>query len=240
MINSFKTKTAALATIGVLGFGGVAFAATSGGPTTLTGDITDRIATAAEAEVPGAALVGIESRPDGSYAAEVRKSDGTEVGVVLDEDLDVTGTHEGGFRGPGGPGGHGRGGDTATLAKALGVTEAKLESALEAVRETTDPRKADPIAAIAKALGVSSSDIQTVFDARRDGGRRGGGRPDRSALVTALAKKAGTTEDAVTKALDDARTARRDAVANALAEKLGIDAAKVTSALRAVRPAGRP
>lgn len=42
-------------------------------------------------------------------------------------------------RGPGGPGGHGFFGGGADLAKALGVSEAKLEAALKAVRDTTQP-----------------------------------------------------------------------------------------------------
>lgn len=249
MISSFKTKTAVLATVGVLGLGGVAFAAASSdAPTPLTGSITDRIAKAALADHAGATLVGVESRADGSYEAELRQSDGSPLAVVLDKDFKVTDTREGGFgghRGPGGPGGPGGIGDTAQIAKALGVTEEKLRSALEATGRADDRQKDDPTAAIAKALGVSKSDVAAVFDAQRDGSGRDGGRHgrglrDRSALVTALAKKTGKSEDAVEQALDGLRTAREDARARALADKLGIDAAKVRAALEDAKPSGRP
>lgn len=251
MTNSFKTKTAVIATIGVLGFGGAAVAATtsSNAPTPLTGSITDRASTAALADYPDGTLVGIRSLPDGSYLARVRKSDGTAVGVELDKDFKVTGTQAGrpdGHGGPGGPGGRGGFGpgvDAAALAKTLGVTEAKLQAAFEATRGTKDAAKDDRAATIAKALGATTADVQAVFEAQRDGDRRGPGRggpggPGRedSALVTALAKKTGKSEQAVTTALEGLRTAREDAHAEALAKHLGIDAAKVKSALEAARP----
>ncbi|KRA37578.1 MULTISPECIES: hypothetical protein [unclassified Nocardioides] len=92
--------------------------------------------------------------------------------------------------GPGGPGGHGRGGahvDTAALAKALGVTEDKLTAAFEAVREDlepaekpaegekptppTDEERADRQAALAKALadelGLDESKVADALDTVR-------------------------------------------------------------------------
>lgn len=94
--------------------------------------------------------------------------------------------------GPGGPGGHGRGGtmlDTAALAKALGVTEARLTAAFEAVREDlkpddaekpadgekrtppTDEERADRQAALAKALaeelGIDESKVADALDTVR-------------------------------------------------------------------------
>lgn len=88
--------------------------------------------------------------------------------------------------GPGGPGGPGRGApgaeDTAALAKALGVTEAKLTTALDAVRDQlkppappangtkptppTDAERAQREAAFAKALAAELKiDVAKVTDA---------------------------------------------------------------------------
>lgn len=92
--------------------------------------------------------------------------------------------------GPGGPGGrgHGPGGaDAAALAKELGVTEAEVRAALDAVREATRPEAGTPPAggtgrtppteaertardkarttALAKELGLSETKVQAAFDA---------------------------------------------------------------------------
>lgn len=187
MIKSFKTKTATIAAIGVIGLGGAgaAVAATSGAPTPLTGSITDKASTAALAKYPGSTLVGIRSQPDGSYVADVRKSDGTTVLVELDKDFKVTGTREGGFGGRGGhggPGGFGRGVDTAALAKTLGVTEAKLQAAFEATRPTKDERKADregdrdahrdaKATALAKELGIDAAKVKSALEDLKPAGR---------------------------------------------------------------------
>ena len=255
MIRSFKTKTVAIAAVGALTLGGGAYAATSSNaPTPLTGGVTDEAADAVVAKYPGSTLVGIQSRPDGTFEARVRKADGTQVGVSLDKDFKVTATREGGF-GPGGRGGFGgpghggpgRGVDVAALAKTLGVTEAKLQAALEAVRPERGERRDERVAAIAEALGASRADVESVLeDARGDRGRRGPGGPgsgprgDSAALVTALAKKTGKSEAAVRKALQAARPdkdARIDERSAALAKELGLDAAKVKAALEAARPA---
>jgi hypothetical protein len=271
MIRSLKSRTVAIAAVGVLGLGagGVAYAATSssGTPTPLTGGITDKASAAVLAKYPGSTLVGIESRPDGTFEARVRKADGTQVQVTLDKDFKVTATHEGGFGrggfgggpggpggGPGGPGGGprgfggGRGGvDSAALAKALGVTEAKLRAAFEQVRPARPAdRKDERAAAIAKALGVDAADVESVLKDTVGPGHGGPGRGPRgddSALVTALAKKTGKSEDDVRAALKAARPDPADRVkelAAALAKELGLDAAKVQSALEAQRPAGPP
>lgn len=249
MIKSFTSKTVALAAVGALALGGGAYAATSSSnaPTPLTSSVFESASEAALAEYPGATIVGLQSRGDGTYEAEVRKADGTAVDVELDKSFKITGTHTGGM-GRGGHGGHGggRGGfghlDTAALAKTLGVTEAKLQSALQTTRTATFGGRGDQAAAIAKELGASTADVQSVFDAQGGGrGHRGpGGRDDNSELVSALAKKTGKSEAAVTKALEAAHTAREDAQAAALAKELGIDAAKVKSALNAAKPVDRP
>jgi hypothetical protein len=258
MIRSFKKKTVAIAAVGVLAVAGAASAAVTGAtkePTPLTGSITDKVSDAALSKYPGGTLVGLESEPDGSYEAQVRKTDGGSATVTLDKDFAVTATHDGwgrgGHGGPGGPGrgGPGRGVDTAALAKSLGVDEAKLTAALDKVRPDKADRRSEIAAAIAKSLGVQTADVQAVLDAQLgpDGGPgpgRGPGR-DGGELVSALAKKLGISEDKVRSALEAARPARperggKDELAAALAKELGLDASKVQSALEAARPAGRP
>lgn len=86
--------------------------------------------------------------------------------------------------GPGGAGrGHGGGGgvDTAALAKALGITEAKVKAALAAVRTTMQPgqlpaqgnkpsdaertaREKARVSVLAKHLGVSEAKLQAALD----------------------------------------------------------------------------
>ena len=240
-------KTAAITAAVVLSLGGGAYAATSAtAPTPLTGSITDKVSDAALAKVPGGTLVGVESESGGGYEAEVRKSDGTEVTVQLDAQYTVTGTRAGGDHG-GGRGGHGgRGEDTAALAKALGVTEAKLQAAQDAVRPAQGDKGADRAAEIAKALGESTSDVQAVLDAQQgtagaNGFTRGGGRHgDDSALVAALAKKFSLTSAKVQTALQTAHQQKEADQAAALAKELGLYASKVQAALDAAHAGGRP
>ena len=89
-----------------------------------------------------------------------------------------------GHRGPGGHGGPGGFfGDRAELAKALGVSEEKLEAAQEAVREATKPsgkpdgppsdseREAQQekfIAALAKELDLSEAKVKAALDEVRE------------------------------------------------------------------------
>jgi hypothetical protein len=161
--------------------------------------------------------------------------------------------------------GHGPRLDTAALATALGVTEARLATALDAVKPAAGDKKdgRDGLAAhVAKALGVDTAKVQEILDANRpaepaagakrdkpgDGARppKGGkpGRPDQTALVAALAKGLGLEESAVTAAfakLDAAHeadhAARDAAFAAALAKQLGLTDEAVTAALDKVRPA---
>ena len=58
----------------------------------LTGDVADKVAAAAEAKVPGATLERTETDVDhGSpYEAHLRKSDGTELEVLVNKDFQVT------------------------------------------------------------------------------------------------------------------------------------------------------
>jgi hypothetical protein len=263
-MTNIKTRTAVVATAVGLSLGGAAIAAaasTTTAPTTtttpsapsggqrpqetpLTGDVAEKVKAAALAKVPGATVLRVETDAGGVYEAHVRKSDGTEVEVHVGKDYTVTSVDTRPAGGPGGRGGHGGLGrvDTAALAKALGVTEAKLTAALDAVRPAAGKDKAkgddERAAAIAKALGESESDVQAVLDANRP--QRGAGGPgkggDRDALAKALAAKFGITQAKAQSALDALRDDRENAMATALAKELGLDAAKVKAALDAQRP----
>lgn len=73
------------------------------GETTLTGDTADKVRAAALEEVPGGTILRLETDAGGAaYEAHVRKSDGTEVVVLVNENFEVTGVQEAG------PGGRGR------------------------------------------------------------------------------------------------------------------------------------
>jgi uncharacterized membrane protein YkoI len=82
--------------------------------TALTGDTADKVKAAALAKVPGSTVLRVEEGgPDGSpYHAHVRKSDGTEVVVLVNSSFEAIGVQTRGAGGPGGRdhGGHGRGG----------------------------------------------------------------------------------------------------------------------------------
>lgn len=103
--------------------------------------------------------------------------------ATTDDSKGATGTYgprgEGG--GPGGPGGHGPGGfgfgpDKAAFAKALGVSEEKLTTALETIREDAkgqrgegerpgrDAIKGELVSALAKELGISEEKVQSAVD----------------------------------------------------------------------------
>lgn len=75
--------------------------------TPLTGSDAEKATAAAKEAVPGGTIIRVETDSDGeaSYEAHVRKSDGTEVVVLMKEDFTVTSVEE--FSG--GRGGHGRG-----------------------------------------------------------------------------------------------------------------------------------
>lgn len=271
-MNKPTKRTLAVASAALLTFAGGAYAvASSSAPTAITSSVTDKIDTAIAAKYPGATVVGIRSNDGGTFEVEVRKTDGTEVHVSLDASFKITAENAGGFgrggRGFGGPGGgfdHGGPGpvDTAALAKSLGVSEDKLTAAIDKVRTSlADAHEADEVAAIAKALNASSADVKAVLDAQQSasgkgqdggpgfGGHRGGDGdgPGSDALVTALAKKLGTTEAKVRAALQSARpdhsgdpSSRQDDLASALAKALGLDASKVKTAIAAQRPSGPP
>lgn len=79
---------------GKFGFGG------HGNETAVTGATADKIKAAALAAVPGT-VDKTEQRADGSYEAEITKTDGSQVHVSLDKNFVVTSTDSGGHHGPG-------------------------------------------------------------------------------------------------------------------------------------------
>lgn len=113
----------------------------------------------------------------------------------------------GGGPGGGGPGrGHGPGGaDAAALAKELGVTEAKVQAALEAVREAAKPD--DP--ATPPAEGTKPSPPTEAERAARE-----------KARATALAKELGVSEAKVQAAFDALEADRKAARETALSSRL--------------------
>ena len=64
--------------------------------TQLTGDTADKVKGAALAKVPGGTVLRVETDADhGSpYEAHVRKSDGTEVEVLVNKDFEATAVNE--------------------------------------------------------------------------------------------------------------------------------------------------
>lgn len=263
---NIKTRATAIALAVGLSLGGAAYAtaasqsssssASPGNPNeqALTGDTAEKVKAAALAKLPGATILRVETDEGGVYEAHVRKTDGTEAEVHVDKDFAVTSVDARPAGGPGGPGGRGHGGpsgrlDTAALAKSLGVTEDKLQAALDKVRPAKgdrDDRRTERTAAIAKALGQSTADVQAVLDANRPDPPAAGStpqqrpaKPDDSALAKALAARFGISQDKAQAALDAAhgdKDNRGDELAAALAKELGLDATKVKSALEAQRP----
>jgi uncharacterized membrane protein YkoI len=82
--------------------------------TPLTGTDAETATAAAKEAVPGGTIIRVETDSDGraSYEAHVRKTDGTEVVVLMDDSFNVTSVEE--FTGRGGRGGGGRGGPNET------------------------------------------------------------------------------------------------------------------------------
>lgn len=230
------------------------------GETALTGETKTKVEAAALAKVPGGTVLRSETDNGGVYEAHVRKADGTEVEVKVDKDFTVTAVNAfsgrgGGHGGPGG--GHGRF-DLSAVATKLGVSEEKLQSAVDAARpdDARKDRGADRAADLAKALNVETAKVQSILDANRpsrdsgDRGPRGGGPggpggpgAEDTALVSALAKGLNKSEADVKAALAKLQAAhqaeREQGMSDlyaAVAKALGKDAADVKAAFEAARP----
>jgi DNA-binding MarR family transcriptional regulator len=254
------------ATVGVMaavGAGGTAIAGAAGGSSgsgtaqreaesALTGDTAAKVKAAALAKVEGGTIIRVETDADhGSpYEAHVRRADGTEIVVLVDESFAVTAVNEMCEHGPGGPGGHGPGMDgpaIGALAERLGVTRARLTAAFKAVGAAGRPDRDSPAADLASALGVEQSAVERILEANRPSGPRErpapGMEPDHADLVAALASGLGIDEAKVQAAIDKLEAAHRAGhddhhaeLAAALAKQLGLKAADVAAALEAVRP----
>ena len=210
--------------------------------TPLTGATAEKVKAAALARVEGGTVIRVETDADhGSpYEAHVRKADGTEVEVLVNEQFEVTAVNEMRAGGPRGRGPHGPPGmhhrrELRALARELGVSRAKLRAALDAVGAGDRPDKGSLTADLAEALGVEESAVEEILEANGPRGRHGGpGGP--GDLVEALAGGLNIDEAKVEGALETLHEQRHDAFAAAIAEELGLDAADVEAALEAIRP----
>jgi uncharacterized membrane protein YkoI len=81
------------AVVVALGAGGAVWATSASADTTVQGADRDRVGNAAVQAVGGGSVLDVETSDDAgeAYEVEVRKTDGTEVDVVLDKDLKVIG-----------------------------------------------------------------------------------------------------------------------------------------------------
>jgi len=249
MLNAVRKTVATTGVVAAAAAGGSAIAGAAGGSgsstadrsqraaeTPLTGETAEKVKAAALAKVDGGTIVRVETDADhGSpYEAHVRRSDGTEVEVLVNADFEVTAVNELGGRGPGGhhgPGGPGLG----ALARELGVSRARLRSALEAIRPAAPPDRGDFAADLADALGVEESAVQEILDANQPMGPRGHGG-DRSDLIAALASGLNIDQAKVEAALQKLHDDRENELAAALASELGLSAGRVEKALEATRP----
>ncbi len=216
---SRKTLTA-IATVSAFAAGGAALAgaATSTTPsepsssqrpaqTALTGDTAAKVKAAALKKVPGATLLRAESGgPSGSaYHAHLRRSDGTQVTVLVNSSFEATSVQTGrgggkGGRGHGGPGGPREAaltGDTAAKVKAAALE--KVPGATVLRSEKGGPNGAAYHAHVRKSDGtevvvlVNSSFEATSVQTRPAGGPGGRGhgapRGDQTALTGGTAAK---------------------------------------------------
>jgi hypothetical protein len=154
--------------------------------TALTGDVAERVKAAALQAVPGGTVLRVETDSDGSpYEAHVRKEDGTEVVVKVNEAFAVTpvGEHlrgKGGHRGPGG-GGHAPNLLTGEAAeKATAAASAAVEGGT-VIRVQGEPDGSGYHAHVRKADGTEvvvrmGADFTVTGTEEGTGGGRPGGR----------------------------------------------------------------
>ena len=147
MLHSSRKTLTAIATVSAFAAGGAALAgaATSTNPSSsgassgqrpadkaLTGETADKVKAAALAKVPGATVLRAEEGgPYGTkYHAHVRKSDDTEVVVLVNASFTATSVQTRPAGGRGGRGGRGHGGPGGEGHEALtGTTAAKVKAA---------------------------------------------------------------------------------------------------------------
>jgi uncharacterized membrane protein YkoI len=99
----------------------------------LTGDTATKVKEAALAKVDGGTIIRVETdaQNGSAYEAHVRKADGTEVEVLVNDAFEVTEVKEMGDHGRGGHGG-GRGGPGGGEEALTGATATKVEAAAKA------------------------------------------------------------------------------------------------------------
>jgi hypothetical protein len=258
----FEATRKTLATLGVMAAaaaGGAAYAGAAGDSSSgsgddrsrrsseqaLTGATAGKVEAAALARVDGGTILRVETDADhGSpYEAHVRRSDGTEVEVLVNEQFEVTAVNEMRAGGPGGRGPHGPGmhrQELGTLARELGVSQAKLRAALNEVGAGDRPGKGTLAADLAKALGVDQSAVEEILEANRPDGPRGPGGRGHGDLIEALASGLDVDEAKVEAALEELHETRHADLAAALARELGLDADDVADALDSFRPGPPP
>ena len=144
MLNTSRKTLTTIAAVSAFAAGGAALAgaATSTNPssssppsssqrpadTALTGDTAGKVKAAALAKVPGSTVLEVEEGGPYSttYHAHVRKSDGTEVVVLVNASFEATSVQT---RPAGGRGGRGPGGDRKRHEALTGTTAAKVKAA---------------------------------------------------------------------------------------------------------------
>jgi len=129
----------------------------------------------------------------------------------------------------------------AALAKELGISEDKVESALEALRERGEQehaeRRTEQAKRLADALGIEASKVEEAFEALRDRGPgdRGGFDGFREDLAGELGVERDALEQTRPERPDHRRGAPR-AMLGELADELGVSRSELAQALRSVRP----
>jgi len=127
------------------------------------------------------------------------------------------------------------------LAKELGLSSEKVQSALETLRPTRDERREDRrnglADALAKELGVDATNVRSALDAARpERGMRRGRRSDGLAEVAgALGVKTTELRAALEKIRPGVRDDRRADHVEALAKALGVETAKAQAAVDKLR-----
>ena len=157
--------------------------------TPLTGDAADKVKAAALAKVPGGTVLRVESGGHGgsAYHAHVRRSDGTEVTVLVNASFEATSVETGGGRGgrPGGPGGRhggpgGRGDETAltgdTADKVRAAAQAKVPGGT-VLRVETDADHGSPYEAHVRKSDGTEVEVLVDTDFRVTAVNEHKGRP---------------------------------------------------------------
>jgi hypothetical protein len=129
--------------------------------------------------------------------------------------------------------------DDSALAARLGVSPARLDQALRAVKTSLSKASAEPTedrfdAALARSLGISQARVRQAFPVAEPGGSKTAGSK------TAGSKTAGSkTAGSKTAGSKTAAQAGNEALAAAVARALHVSTAQVNAALRSLFAAGR-